>query len=225
MDLLTPFGPMIGVGNLTDEDFIPLKNDIFKALGDTNKESHGPYLVGNIAEEIYFDLSRYEHQYLLLIDIVFDYITSVYKKANVPVSKELIDINIVTAWIVNQKKNEYNPVHTHGSEISGIIYIDIPKEMTNIVSKLTYHKNKDYVNVSRAGELDFINDSNRIDHELSQGTFSVKPVAGNFFIFPGRLNHVVYPFTSDGSRISMSFNANVHNHQLRNKFVPISEET
>ena len=221
MDLLTPFGPMIGVGNLTDEDFIPLKNDIFKALGDTNKESHGPYLVGNIAEEIYFDLSRYEHQYLLLIDIVFDYVISVYKQANFSVSKELIDINIVTAWIVNQKKNEYNPVHTHGSEVSGIIYIDIPDDMTNIVSKPPHHKNN---RVSRAGELDFVNDSSRVDHEFSQGVFSVKPTAGNFFIFPGRLNHVVYPFTSDGSRISMSFNANVHNQQLRNKFVPLPEE-
>jgi len=222
MDLLKPFGPMIGVGNLNDEDFLPLKNDVFKALGDTDKESHGQYLVGNIAEEIYFDLSRYEHQHLLLIDIVFDYVISVYKKANFSVSNDVIDINIITAWIVNQRKNEYNPVHTHGSEISGIIYIDIPDDMTNIVTKPTHHKNS---KVSRAGELDFINDSSRIDHELSQGVFSVKPVAGNFFIFPGRLNHVVYPFTSDGSRISMSFNANIHNHQLRNKFVPFPEDT
>ena len=60
MDLLSPFGPMIGVGNLTDEDFIPLKNDVLKALDYTDKKSHGQYLVGNIAEEIYFDLSRYE---------------------------------------------------------------------------------------------------------------------------------------------------------------------
>lgn len=221
MNLISPFGPMIGNGILSDEDFIPLKNDIFKALSDTAKKSHGQYLVGNISEEIFFNLSQYEHQHLLLIDMVYDYVMSVYRKADCPVSKEIIDIKIVTAWIVNQKKNEYNPVHTHGSEISGIIYIDIPKEMTNIVTKPPHLQGN---KVNRAGELDFINDSSRIDHEFSQGTFSVKPVPANFYIFPGRLNHVVYPYTSDGSRISMSFNANAYNHEIMNKFVPHPEE-
>ena len=41
---------------------------------------------------------------------------------------------------------------------------------------------------------------------FEQGTFRVKPKKGDFLMFPSSLLHTVYPFVSDKTRISASFN-------------------
>ena len=47
----------------------------------------------------------------------------------------LDDIFLAQSWIVSQYKGEYNPWHTHGGDISGVIYLKIPKGMNEAYDK------------------------------------------------------------------------------------------
>ena len=50
-------------------------------------------------------------------------------------TKEKIDnikkINILNLWVVRQFKGEYNPIHYHEGDLSGVGYLKLPKNMTN----------------------------------------------------------------------------------------------
>ena len=52
--------------------------------------------------------------------------------------------------------------------------------------------------------------------QLTRNLLKVKPVVGDFFIFPAHLQHTVYPFKTDGDfeRRSVSFNADFINKQV-----------
>ena len=45
------------------------------------------------------------------------------------INKSTNKINIKNFWVVRQFKNEYNPVHYHDGNISGVGYLKIPKNL------------------------------------------------------------------------------------------------
>ena len=51
------------------------------------------------------------------------------KKSGKEPSEE--NIYLSQSWIVSQYKHEYNPVHTHSGNFSGVIYLKIPDDMEN----------------------------------------------------------------------------------------------
>ena len=103
-------------------------------------------------------------------------------------------------WLNIQTSNEFNPLHAHSGNISGILFLQIPKE---IEEERYEYKNKYR---SLHGCLTFIRNNNMI---------SVKPKDMGILLFPSRLQHMVYPFRSDVERITMSFN--VDNILIDNK--------
>jgi hypothetical protein len=48
------------------------------------------------------------------------------KKSDV---KKIKEIKIINLWVVRQFKNEYNPIHYHEGQLSGVGYLKIPKNM------------------------------------------------------------------------------------------------
>ena len=108
-------------------------------------------------------------------------------------------IKITNLWIVRQYKNEYNPIHYHRGQLSGIGYLKIPKNM----SKNKMVKNK---KIRTNGTIDFINGQKNF---LSKSIYNVNPKLGDFLIFPNYLMHTAYPFNIDGERRSFSFNVNI----------------
>ena len=44
--------------------------------------------------------------------------------------KKIKEIKILNLWVVSQFKNEYNPIHYHEGDLSGVGYLKIPKHMT-----------------------------------------------------------------------------------------------
>ena len=44
--------------------------------------------------------------------------------------KKIKEIKILNLWVVSQYKNEYNPIHYHEGDLSGVGYLKIPKHMT-----------------------------------------------------------------------------------------------
>jgi hypothetical protein len=99
-------------------------------------------------------------------------------------------------WINYMKANEFNPPHNHGGDLSFVIYLDVPKEITQ--------ENKDFKGTLNGpggiswlyGEMDIqcINVAQRM------------PATRDFFIFPAFLKHWVFPFRSDVERVSVSGN-------------------
>ncbi len=101
--------------------------------------------------------------------------------------------------MVRQFKNDYNPVHWHTGDISGVGYLKVPSHLGN-----TSQPNK---KTNENGKLQLIFGSPNL---FSKSTFLVKPELGDFYLFPNYLMHTVYPFTgTDEERRSVSFNAKV----------------
>jgi len=64
--------------------------------------------------------------------------------------KKIKVIKIINLWVVRQFKNEYNPVHYHEGQLSGVGYLKIPKNMNQ--NKLVKNKK-----IKTNGTIDFIN--------------------------------------------------------------------
>ena len=113
--------------------------------------------------------------------------------------KKIKEIKIINLWVVKQFKNEYNPIHYHDGQLSGVGYLKIPKNMSE--NKLI--KNKKF---KTNGTIDFINGQNNF---LSKSIYNLNPKLGELLIFPNYLMHTAYPFNVDGERRSFSFNAKI----------------
>ena len=113
--------------------------------------------------------------------------------------KKVKDIKILNLWVVSQFKDEYNPIHYHDGDISGVGYLKVPKDMT----KNKFLKNKkDKTN----GTIDFINGQRGF---LSRSIYNIVPKERDLIIFPNYLMHTAYPFNINAERRSFSFNAKI----------------
>ena len=113
--------------------------------------------------------------------------------------KNIKEIKILNFWVVRQFKGEYNPIHYHNGDLSGVGYIKLPKSMT----KNRFVKNK---KSQTNGTIDFVNGQKNF---LSKSIFNVIPKTGDLIIFPNYLMHTAYPFNVSGERRSFSFNVRI----------------
>ena len=102
-------------------------------------------------------------------------------------------------WVVRQFKGEYNPIHYHEGDLSGVGYLTLPKNMT----KNILIKNKKIIT---NGTIDFINGQKAF---LSNSIYNLVPKTGDLIIFPNYLMHTAYPFNINGERRSFSFNVKI----------------
>ena len=120
-------------------------------------------------------------------------------------NKNLKNFKVKNFWVVRQFKNEYNPIHYHSGNLSGVGYLKIPKNFTK-------SKKKSKTN----GTIDFIHGSKSF---LNKSIFNHKPKVGDMIIFPNYLMHTAYPFNVEGERRSFSFNLEID----KNTFEKINE--
>ena len=113
--------------------------------------------------------------------------------------KNIKEIKILNLWVVRQFKGEYNPIHYHEGDLSGVGYLKLPKGMTN--NKMVKNKK-----LKTNGTIDFINGQKGF---LSKSIYNVVPKIKELLIFPNYLMHTAYPFNIDGERRSFSFNAKI----------------
>ncbi len=97
---------------------------------------------------------------------------------------------------MRQFRGEYNPIHYHEGDLSGVGYLKLPKNMT----RNTRVKNK---KIKTNGTIDFINGQKSF---LSNSIYNVIPKVRDLLIFPNYLMHTAYPFNINGERRSFSFN-------------------
>ena len=117
------------------------------------------------------------------------------KKCTKKDAKKIVLRNL---WVVRQFKNEYNPIHFHSGNISGVGYLKIPSSIRN-------NKEKDL-----AGLISFFDGRVSLPRNsppLVKHRQTFKPRVGDFYIFPAFLMHDVHPFRGEGERRCFSFNA------------------
>ena len=111
--------------------------------------------------------------------------------------------NVGEVWVNLQKKNEYNPMHSHDGLLSFVIWMKIPYKLSD-ESQVDNVKNSKSKYTASCFEFVYTNILGEIvgfKLPIEQGW------EGRIVMFPSKLSHQVYPFqTSDGYRISVSGN-------------------
>ena len=170
MKLLSPFGPKIAIIKIPKKIINKINNEVDNILNDKRKLKKSDYsnkLVGQVKQEIKLN--------------------SNFIKKNL--------LKFISYNVKKQFKNEYNPIHFHSGNISGVGYLKIPKNITKSRKRLKTN-----------GTIDFIHGSKSF---LNNSLFNHNPKVGDMILFPNYLMHTAYPFKRDGERRSFSFNIDI----------------
>ena len=192
MKNIKPFGPSIGKGKISKK-FLDILNKEIDNKVVTKKNDYSSKLASQIKKEIKISNNFIKKN---LEREIKKNINNFLKNEKI---KKVKDINILNLWVVSQFKDEYNPIHYHDGDLSGVGYLKVPKGMT----KNKFLKNKkDKTN----GTIDFINGQRGF---LSRSIFNIAPKERDLLIFPNYLMHTAYPFNINSERRSFSFNAKI----------------
>ena len=192
MKVVSPFGPKIGIIKIPKKIINQINKEFEKIIKNKNlskKKDYSKKLVGQVKQEI--ELSKtFINKHLK--KFINENINKFLKKA---LNKKSNKIKIKNLWVVKQLKNDYNPIHFHNGDLSGVGYLKIPKNLTKGNKKLKTN-----------GTIDFIHGSKSF---LSNSIYNHIPKVGDLILFPNYLMHTAYPFKKDGERRSFSFNLEV----------------
>tara|TARA_B100000900_G_scaffold224914_1_gene190899 strand:- start:209 stop:799 length:591 start_codon:yes stop_codon:yes gene_type:complete len=192
MKNIKPFGPTIGKTKLSKK-FLNVLNKEFDNKSKLKKIDYSSKLASQINKEL--KISEKFIKKFLEKELKSNIIRFLSNEK----IKNIKEIKILNLWVVRQFKGEYNPIHYHEGDLSGVGYLKIPKGMTN--NKMVKNKK-----IKTNGTIDFINGQRGF---LSNSIFNVIPKTKELIIFPNYLMHTAYPFNIEGERRSFSFNAKI----------------
>jgi uncharacterized protein (TIGR02466 family) len=192
MKNIKPFGPSIGKTKISDKFFNKLNKE-FDAKSKSKKIDYSSKLASQIKNEL--KISDKFIKQNLERELKFSVKKFLFNE-NI---KNIKEIKILNLWVVRQFKGEYNPIHYHEGDLSGVGYLKLPKGMTN--NKLVKNKK-----LKTNGTIDFINGQKGF---LSKSIHNVVPKIKEMLIFPNYLMHTAYPFNIEGERRSFSFNVKI----------------
>ena len=192
MKNIKPFGPSIGKTKISNKFFDKLNKE-FAVKSKSKKIDYSSKLASQIKKELKIS-DKFIKQHL-------------EKELKINIKKFLFnervknikEIKILNLWVVRQFKGEYNPIHYHEGDLSGVGYLMLPKGMT--INKMVKNKK-----LKTNGTIDFINGQKGF---LSKSIYNVVPKIKELLIFPNYLMHTAYPFNIEGERRSFSFNVKI----------------
>ena len=192
MKNIKPFGPSIGKTKISKK-FLDKLNNEFDIKTNSKKIDYSSKLASQIKNEVKISnsfIKKYLEKELIKNINEFLYNDKI---------KNIKEIKILNLWVVSQFKGEYNPIHYHEGDLSGVGYLKLPKGMIN--NKMVKNKK-----LKTNGTIDFINGQKGF---LSKSIYNVVPKIRDLLIFPNYLMHTAYPFNIDGERRSFSFNVKI----------------
>ena len=192
MKTFRAFGPTIGKGKLSKKFINTINAQIDKSI-ITKKNDYSSKLASQIKNELKISNSFIEK------NLSKELIKNIRSYLKVSKIEKIKEIKIINLWVVKQLKNEYNPIHYHNGQLSGVGYLKIPKNM---------NQNKTIKNkkIKTNGTIDFINGQRNF---LSESIYNLNPKVGDLLLFPNYLMHTAYPFNIDAERRSFSFNVKI----------------
>ena len=194
MKNIKPFGPSIGKTKISKKFFDILNKEFDKKSKSKSKKiDYSSKLASQIKKELKIS-DKFTKKYLDK-----ELKKNIIKFLSNEKIQKIKEINILNLWVVRQFKGEYNPIHYHEGDLSGVGYLKLPKGMTT--NKMVKNKK-----VKTNGTIDFINGQRGF---LSKSIYNVIPKIKELIIFPNYLMHTAYPFNIEGERRSFSFNAKI----------------
>jgi len=192
MKTFRAFGPTLGKGKLSKKILKVINTHVDKTV-ISKKNDYSSKLVSQIKDEVKLNDA------FIKKNLSKELIKNIKKYLEVSGVPNIKEVKIIKLWVVRQFKNEYNPIHYHSGQLSGVGYLKIPKNMNQ--NKVVKNKK-----VKTNGTIDFINGQKNF---LSKSICNLNPKIGDLLIFPNYLMHAAYPFNVDGERRSFSFNAKI----------------
>ena len=192
MKNIKPFGPSIGKTKISKKFSDKLNNE-FDSKSNSKKIDYSSKLASQIKNELKISNN------FIKKNLEEELKESINKFLSNEKIQNIKEIKILNLWIVRQFKGEYNPIHYHEGDLSGVGYLKLPKGMTN--NKMVKNKK-----LKTNGTIDFINGQKGF---LSKSIYNVVPKIRDLLIFPNYLMHTAYPFNIEGERRSFSFNAKI----------------
>jgi len=192
MKTFRAFGPTIGKGKLSKK-FINIINTQIDKSTITKKNDYSSKLASQIKNELKLPNSFIEK------NLSKELIKNIKNYLEASQIEKIKEIKIINLWVVKQLKNEYNPIHYHNGQLSGVGYLKIPKNMNQ--NKTVKNKK-----ITTNGTIDFINGQRSF---LSKSIYNLNPKVGDLVLFPNYLMHTAYPFNIDAERRSFSFNVKI----------------
>ena len=192
MKNIKPFGPSIGKTKISKKFSDKLNNE-FDSKSISKKIDYSSKLASQIKNELKISNN------FIKKNLEKELKDSINKFLSNEKIQNIKEIKILNFWIVRQFKGEYNPIHYHEGDLSGVGYLKLPKGMTN--NKMVKNKK-----LKTNGTIDFINGQKGF---LSKSIHNVVPKIRDLLIFPNYLMHTAYPFSSEGERRSFSFNLEI----------------
>jgi len=192
MKTFRAFGPTLGKCKLSKKIIRVINNQVDKTT-ISKKNDYSSKLASQIKNEIKFTKS------FIIKNLSKELIKNIKNYLEQSDIKNIKEIKIVNLWVIRQFKNEYNPVHYHGDQLSGVGYLKIPRNMNQ--NKMVKNKK-----IKTNGTIDFINGQRSF---LSKSIYNLNPKLGDLILFPNYLMHTAYPFNIDGERRSFSFNVKI----------------
>ena len=192
MKTFRAFGPTLGKSKLSKKIIRIINNHVDKTTL-SKKNDYSSKLASQIENEIKFTKSFIDKN---LSKELINNIKNYLRQSDI---KNIKEIKIINLWAVRQFKNEYNPIHYHNGQLSGVGYLKIPKNMNQ--NKMVKNKK-----IKTNGTIDFINGQRSF---LSKSIYNLNPKLGDLILFPNYLMHTAYPFNINGERRSFSFNVKI----------------
>ena len=189
-----------------------------QVLQDPDRKNWGDNLAGQIADEPLiphelmqnYKIGKDGTVYNFFMEMIGKYVQhcTAHQATSIDIEK-VKNVEWLTqmksCWVISQWEGEYNPLHIHTEcQMSTVMYLKIPEFLPSTKPE----RDDD-------GNIMFIGGAGN-PSQLTRNLLKVKPVVGDFFIFPAHLQHTVYPFKTDGDfeRRSVSFNADFINKQV-----------
>ena len=189
-----------------------------QVLQDPDRKNWGDNLAGQIADEPLvphelmqnYKIGKDGTVYNFFMEMIGKYVQHCTAQQATSIDIEKVKnvewlTQMKSCWIISQWESEYNPIHIHTEcQMSTVMYLKIPEFLPSTKPE----RDDD-------GNIMFIGGAGN-PSQLTRNLLKVKPVVGDFFIFPAHLQHTVYPFKTDGDfeRRSVSFNADFINKQV-----------
>jgi len=130
--------------------------------------------------------------------------------------KYITGCQVLTVWCVSQWGGDFNPLHIHSGDLSGVLYLKVPEGLEE------EYKNEDHH--PSVGDIEFITG---MPQAFSRNSVKVSPKVGDLYVFPAWLHHTAYPFrTKNQERRSISFNIiyNIDMEKFKNEKMLVDKE-
>jgi len=192
-EIYQPFGPSILKTKLPAfyVENINKESDRILNSEDLSKEyDYSQNLAGNVKKEVRISEDKIPGLKQFYVALAQEYVNKIVPGA-IPPGTSLS----LTSWVVSQYQGDFNPIHIHDSNLSGVAFLKVPDKLEEEYAQEDHH--------ATVGCLEFLGS---LPHTFSRHSYLVKPEVGDFYLFPSWLAHQVYPFRSEGERRSMSFN-------------------